>query len=85
MKHFIVYKTTNVVNDKIYIGQHCTENIDDNYIGSGLVLLKAIDKYGKNSFKREILEKCNSFDEMNEKEIFWMKHYDSFIPNGQHI
>jgi len=66
---YIIYKTTNLINNKIYIGQHQTYNINDSYIGSGTHLLLAIKKYGKLNFKREILFSFNTFDEMNNKEI----------------
>lgn len=41
MKHFI-YKTTNKTNNKIYIGVHSTNDIDDGYLGSGIALKYAI-------------------------------------------
>jgi hypothetical protein len=50
-----VYKTTNLVNGKIYIGVHSTKNIEDSYIGSGKGILKAIKKHGRDNFKKEIL------------------------------
>lgn len=52
---FFVYKTTNIVNGKFYIGVH-SGSIDDNYLGSGIALRRAILKYGRDNFKREILE-----------------------------
>lgn len=53
--HFI-YKTTNLLNNMYYIGMHSTNNIDDGYLGSGTRLCRAIRKYGKDNFRREILE-----------------------------
>jgi hypothetical protein len=67
MKYFI-YKTTNLVNNKTYIGIHQTENINDGYIGSGTHFLRAVKKYGKHNFKREIIDFCSSYDELLEKE-----------------
>lgn len=62
MKH-IIYKTTNNVNNKIYIGKHSTFDIHDEYLGSGKLLTKAIKKYGINNFSKEILHICASADE----------------------
>ena len=59
-KFYIVYKTTNNFNSKFYIGMHSTFNIEDGYLGSGVILLKAIKKYGKESFTREIIASCVS-------------------------
>ena len=76
MKHYYVYLTTNLVNNKQYIGQHYGE-LDDSYIGSGNTLKKAIEKYGKNNFKKEILEICNSYEEMNIAERKWINFYNA--------
>lgn len=59
-KIYFVYKTTNLVNNAMYIGVHETTNINDGYLGSGKLLKQAIRKYGKTNFKRDILEFCNS-------------------------
>jgi hypothetical protein len=69
---YILYKTTNLVNDKTYIGIHKTNNLDDGYLGSGFALLEAVEKYGKENFKREILEFCNSYDELLELEKIYV-------------
>lgn len=69
---FIIYKTTNKINGKIYVGQHKTKNINDGYIGSGLILNNARQKYGEENFKREILEFCTR-DNLNEREIYWIE------------
>lgn len=39
-KYYFIYKTTNLINSKIYIGQRSTNKIDDGYLGSGVILLK---------------------------------------------
>lgn len=67
-KHYLVYQTTNLLNGKIYIGQHQTDNLNDGYIGSGVELNLDIEKFGKDNFKREILFDFDSFEEMDNKE-----------------
>jgi hypothetical protein len=67
-KHFLIYKITNLINNKIYIGQHVTTNINDDYMGSGDHIKNAIKKYGIENFKKEIIAECSSFEEMNDLE-----------------
>lgn len=78
MKQYYVYLTTNLVNGKQYIGQHYGE-LDDSYIGSGNILKKAINKYGKNSFKKDILEICEDYDSVNIAEKEWIAHYNAVM------
>ena len=66
--NYTIYKTTNTVNNKIYIGKHQTENINDSYLGSGISLERAINKYGKEYFIKEILYIFDNEEEMNSKE-----------------
>lgn len=75
-----VYKITNKINGKIYIGQtirsiriRWNEHCKDKYHCKKLV--KAISKYGKNNFKVDQIDKANSIEELNEKEIFWISVY----------
>ena len=54
----------NAVNGKIYYGVHKTSNLQDGYLGSGVALNRAVIKYGKENFSKEILYYFNSLDEM---------------------
>ena len=67
-----IYLTTNLINSRKYIGQHKSECFDTNYYGSGKVLLQAINAYGKDNFKCEILCECFSAEELNAKEEFYI-------------
>ena len=70
--YFFIYETTNLINGMKYRGIHKTKKINDNYLGSGSSFVNAIKKYGKENFKREILEFCNSYDELLEREKFFV-------------
>ena len=63
-----VYKTTNLVNNKIYIGVHSTKNPNDSYLGSGVALKRAIEKHGKENFTKEVLFIFESKQEAFAKE-----------------
>ena len=80
-----IYKITNKINGKIYIGQsndiyrrfyeHQTKGET-----SRIPVDVAIQKYGKDKFSYEVLEEC-SIDELNQKETFWIKKLNA-IENG---
>lgn len=74
-KHFI-YLTTNLVTNEKYIGKHYGETID-NYLGSGTILLRAIEKYRKENFKREILHISETKEENSEKEKEYILKYNA--------
>lgn len=65
---YIIYRITNLVNNKIYIGCHQTKNLSDDYMGSGKALRRAINKYGLSSFKKEILYIFDNENDMYNKE-----------------
>lgn len=70
-KCYIIYKTTNLINGKIYVGQHNT-SADDGYLGSGTLLLSAVDLFGNDNFIRESLEFCTS-STVNDRESYWIE------------
>ncbi len=66
--YYTVYKITNLINNKVYIGKHQTKNLNDGYMGSGGLIRQAIKKHGINNFYKEILFVFNNEAEMNAKE-----------------
>ena len=83
-----IYKITNLINNKIYIGQskhpfkrfqeHC--NRSENYTS---LINYAINKYGKDNFSLEIIE--NNIEDYNEKEKYWIQYYNCMAPKGYNI
>src|SRR5208337_5134353 len=85
----IIYKITNINNDKAYVGQsQCSlerrwtlhksdakRNIDNYHFH------KAIRKYGTDCWILEILEEINDIELLNEAEMKWIEHYDT-MNNG---
>lgn len=63
-----IYKTTNLTNGCMYVGQHKAEAFDSNYLGSGLLIQRAIKKYGKCNFKVQLLEVCSDQIQLDEFE-----------------
>ena len=66
-----IYKTTNLIDGKIYIGQKKSPKfLGEKYLGSGRVLRKALDKYGRENFKVELIEEIDCLEKMDEREIY---------------
>lgn len=70
-----IYKTTNKINQKIYIGKHQSSEYDDKYFGSGKILRRAIEKYGLDNFTNEIIDTADTDEELNEKEKYYIEYY----------
>lgn len=78
-----IYKITNIKNSKIYVGKDTHD--DPNYFGSGLLITRAIKKYGKDKFKKEILESCTTLAELDKQELYWIQTLNCLNPNGYNI
>lgn len=81
-----IYKTTNLINNHCYVGQHKKQYFDKEYKGSGIALHKAIIKYKNKNFKVELIEWCINKSELNKREKFWiseLKPYYNIADGGQ--
>lgn len=76
-----VYKTTNKINGKSYIGMCSSPSRFKNYLGSGKLLKQAIAKYGVQNFEREILEECSSDEQLRLAEEKWINHFNAVESN----
>ena len=63
-----IYRLTNALTGMEYIGVHRTDNLNDGYMGSGKIIKRAIQKYGRDAFKKEILSQFNTYIEALEEE-----------------
>lgn len=72
-----IYLTTNLINGKKYIGQHRGTKFNFQYIGSGVLIKKAIAEYGKQNFSCELLDVAYSKEELNEKEVYWINFFNA--------
>ena len=75
-----IYETTNLINGKKYIGKHKSSKFDKNYLGSGVALSRAIDKYGKENFSVKIIEKIDNsknYKFLSEREMYYIEKYNA--------
>ena len=75
-----IYIITNLINDKVYIGKRQKSKFDFKYWGSGLIIKESIKKYGIENFSRDVLCWCDSLEELNNMEKYYIKEYDSKNP-----
>jgi len=85
-KFHFVYITTNMITDKQYVGDHSCDVLEnDRYLGSGAYIKNAIKKYGKENFKREILEFCVTKEDAFKSQIKYIEKHNTLFPNGYNI
>lgn len=73
-----IYLTTNLINNHKYIGQKKAKTfLGDKYFGSGKILKEAISKYGKENFKVEILKECETKEELDTQEQYYIKLFNA--------
>jgi hypothetical protein len=80
-----VYVTINLINGKRYIGDHSTDNLDDGYMGSGDLICEAFKKYGKENFKKEILQEFKTKRESFAAQEKYIIEYNTLEPNGYNL
>jgi len=88
----IIYKATNKITNKIYVGQtthtldkRIKNHIKESKIYSNRPFMLSINKYGVDNFIFETIDSANNLDELNDKEIYWIDFYNSVSPNGYNI
>jgi group I intron endonuclease len=88
----IIYKATNKITNKIYIGQtinslekRIKSHIKESKLENNRPFLLSLAKYGIDNFFFEVIDEANSLDELNEKEIYWISEFNSISPNGYNI
>lgn len=86
-----IYKLTNIINGKMYIGQtvrsmtECMAGHKRNYERKvHTKLYDAMQKYGWNNFTVEAIEVCSSIEALNVRETYWIKYYDT-VNNGYNM
>jgi group I intron endonuclease len=77
-----VYLTTNLITGKQYIGDHSSDTLNDEYLGSGSYIISAIKKYGKENFKKEILEHFNNKQSAFNAQESYIKKFNTHVSQG---
>jgi len=89
----IIYKVTNKINGKCYIGKTVKKylssrrsgHIYEMKKGSKFYFHNSLRKYGKENFEWEILYECTDHDILKEKELYYIKYFNTFKPNGYNL
>jgi hypothetical protein len=84
--YYTIYKITNKLDGKFYVGKHQTKDLNDGYMGSGVLIRRAIEKHGVENFQKEILHVFETEAEMNEAEtrlVVISEESYNLCPGGQ--
>ena len=85
----VVYRIYNKINGKSYVGQtiHPKKRLYDHLNGKSKTpaMHNAVQKYGKEAFQFQIIESDISYDNLDNREIYWIAHFDSLKPNGYNL
>jgi len=82
MQYHLIYKTTNIINNKSYVGQHRTTVLDDGYLGSGILIRNAFKKYGKENFRKDIIYISFNGQDLCEKEAHFIELFNTHVSVG---
>lgn len=87
LKTMVIYKITNNLNGKAYIGQtmQMLKNRMRRHLMGDLYIDLALKKYGIENFTVEVIEECKSVDELNEREIYYIAFFNTLYPNGYNM
>lgn len=72
----VIYEIRNMINGKVYIGKDTTNR--NSYYGSGVLIKRAIEKYGKHNFIKKIIDRADDYDNLSKKEIYWIEEYKKY-------
>ena len=78
MNYGYIYCTTNIINNKKYIGKKVSSKFNPKYLGSGILITKAIAKYGSDKFIVELLEWCCSYNDLNNREKYYIDKFNAY-------
>jgi len=78
MKVLYVYRITNNITGKIYIGKHSSSSVVNNYYGSGVAIKASIKKHGISNFTKDIICTCATERELNDMEIYHIEDSGAF-------
>lgn len=85
----IIYKITNIINGKMYVGQtiHSLEKRFKDHCKKSKCrgIHSAIIKYGPSNFKVEVIETVDCLEKLNDREVFWIKELNTISPNGYNL